>query len=278
MIIIADSGSTKTDWRIISENNTIQLLTDGINPFFQDSNEILSILKPKLPKLDYSQAEVYFYGAGCSFPEKKAIVRTALQEALKPSSINIESDLLAAARALCQNQKGIACILGTGSNSCLYNGNEITHNVSPLGYILGDEGSGAVMGKRLIADLLKNQLSDKLKALFFKEYETSHKDILDSVYKQPFPNRYLAQFTKFLKKHISNEEIEALVKTELKAFISRNISQYKDYNNTPIHFIGSIAYHFKNQLEEIAVSENINIQTIEQTPMEGLIKYHTSSK
>ena len=201
MILIADSGSTKTCWCVVSNGELLsQVITDGINPFYQTDLEIIALLDTQLiPKLENIEIDqIYFYGAGCSFPEKKVLVSRALVRFFSNAMIEIQSDLLGAARSLFQHKKGIACILGTGSNSCFYNGVEIVENVSPLGFILGDEGSGAVLGKLFVADCLKNQLPVALKEKFLSKYDLTPAIILDNVYKKPFPNRFLAQFTPFL--------------------------------------------------------------------------------
>ena len=193
------------------------------------------------------------------------------------SNIHIESDLLGAARSLCQNNAGIACILGTGSNSCYYDGKNIIHNISPLGYILGDEGSGAVLGKNLLSGILKNQLTKDLQKDFFQTYQTDLSSILENVYRKPFPNRYLAQYAYFISKHIRHEEISNLVEFEFHLFFKKNVMQYKEANSLPLHFTGSIAYIFSSQLKNIALKNGFKIDTITQTPMEGLVQYHQNN-
>ncbi|WP_373830478.1 BadF/BadG/BcrA/BcrD ATPase family protein, partial [Bacteroides heparinolyticus] len=196
MILIADSGSTKTDWCVVENGELLQqIFTKGTNPFFQSeeeiSNEIATTLLPRL-KSDEPDA-VYFYGAGCGFPDKIATMRRAIAQHLKvKGEIEVNTDMLAAARGLCGHTPGIACIMGTGSNSCYYNGQDIVANVSPLGFILGDEGSGACLGKLLVGDLLKNQMTPGLKEKFLKQFDLTPADIIDRVYRQPFPNRFLA--------------------------------------------------------------------------------------
>ena len=286
MILIADSGSTKTAWKLIGkEKNTDEIAvfyTSGINPFYQSSEEIAGTLSPL--KL-YSHTplpcgeglgegfDVFFYGAGCHFPDKKEIVKSALQQIFPAAEIEINNDLLAACRALFQHEAGIACILGTGSNSCFYNGEKIVENVSPLGYILGDEGSGAVLGKLLVADILKNQLPENLKNKFLLQYHTSLADILDNVYKKPFPNRYLAKFSHFIGENLQEETLYNIVYRSFRSFFERNVMQY-DYHNYPISFTGSIAFYFKEMLQEVAGDLGLNISKIEQSPMEGLCEFH----
>lgn len=277
MILLADSGSTKTDWCLTDRGKLVlQIFTKGTNPFFQTEDEISEeIEKHLIPGLGaYTINAVYFYGAGCAFPEKNEIVRAAIARYID-SRIEIGSDLLAAAHALCGDEAGIACIMGTGSNSCYYDGRGIVSNVSPLGFILGDEGSGAVLGKLLVGDCLKNQLSTALQEKFFKQFNLTRAEILDKVYKQPFPNRFLASLSPFLLQNIEEPMIHDLVLNSFKAFLRRNVMQY-DYKHNKVHFVGSVAYHYKSVLQEAAEELGITLGTIIKSPMEGLIAYHSS--
>jgi len=237
--------------------------------------EIIALLQSQLiPNLDCEAVEyIYFYGAGCSFPEKKILVSRALVRFFNNAMMEIQSDLLGAARSLFQHEKGIACILGTGSNSCYYNGVDVVENVSPLGFILGDEGSGAVLGKLFVADCLKNQLPEELKEKFFAQYELTPAVIMDNVYKQPFPNRFLSKFTPFLLENIEEPSIFNLVFDSFDAFFVRNVMQYP-LEDIQVGFVGSIAHYFRNTLEIVAFERGIAISAIVQVPMEGLVKYH----
>ena len=278
MILLADSGSTKTSWRLIDDNNNIaEFQTSGINPFYQSAEDILRELKAVLkPQTDnYAIEQLYFYGAGCHFADKKQIVHSAVQSVFENSVIEINNDLLAACRALFGKEKGIACILGTGSNSCFYDGREIKQNVSPLGFILGDEGSGAVLGRLLVADVLKNQLSEGMKNKFLTQYNLTTAEILDRVYKQPFPNRFLAQFAGFLAENLHYKPIYNIIYESFEKFFLRNVMQY-DYKQNRVAFVGSIAYYFSDILSAVAMDLNINITAIEQSPMNGLQQYHQS--
>lgn len=277
MKLIADSGSTKTHWRLMKENSEAQdIFSKGINPFYQTTSEIsLELSSDLLPQIVEPEkiTEIYFYGAGCSFPEKKKTVKDALQTFFPTSAIEVESDLLGAARSLFQHEKGIACILGTGSNSCYYNGEEIEQNVSPLGFILGDEGSGAVLGKVLVADCLKNQIPKNLKSVFFSKYNFTAAEILEYVYRKPFPNRFLAQFTPFLSEHIEEPYVFNLVYDAFDSFIYRNVLQYP-LDDIKVGFIGSVAWYFKDTLEIVCSERNILIAGITKNPMEGLAHFH----
>ncbi len=275
MIIIADSGSTKTDWLILGNDKSSKITTEGINPFYQEREDIVKIINSSSELTNANVEAVYFYGAGCAFPDKNKIVEESIKFTINTKAITIASDLQAAAHSLLGNKSGIACIMGTGSNSCQYNGTEITHNVSPLGYILGDEGSGAVIGKSFIADYLKNQLPQDISNKFTSETGLNTSEILTKVYKQPFPNRYLASFTKFIKTNIGNKYLYELVKDSFISFFKRNIEQYSEYKNQEIHFTGSIAYHFEDILIEAALETGVKISSITQSPMEGLKLYHS---
>lgn len=279
MILIADSGSTKTDWCVVDKGQLIrQVFTKGTNPFFQSEEEISTeIASTLIPQLDTHTFEaVYFYGAGCAFPDKIETVRRAIAAHLQvTNTIEVDTDMLAAARGLCGHEAGIACIMGTGSNSCQYDGKQIVNNVSPLGFILGDEGSGAVIGKLLVGDLLKNQMPDGLKEKFLEQFDLTPADIIDRIYRQPFPNRFLASLSPFVRQHLDEPKVRALVLGSFRAFLERNVKQY-DYEQVPVHFIGSVAYYYQEVLAEAATTAGIQLGTIIQSPMPGLIRFHHS--
>lgn len=276
MILIADSGSTKTNWSLINkEKCLLRVSTKGMNPFFQTDEEMSSELQETLlPYLsDREIDEIYLYGAGCT-PEKAPIVARVLRSLFPEADpVKVYSDMLGAAHGLCGREAGIVCILGTGSNSCYYDGTDIVANVSPLGFILGDEGSGAVLGKLLVGDILKNQLTPELKEAFLTEYQLTPADIIDRVYRKPFPNRFLAGLSPFLKAHLDHPQVHALVLNSFKAFIKRNVMQYR-YQDTPVHFIGSVAHHYSEVLKQAADEMGIRLGRISQNPMEGLIQYY----
>ena len=277
MMLIADSGSTKTDWCVILDNTPIKRIgTKGLNPFFQSEEEIQQELTHSLlPQLPEGTIDsVYFYGAGCT-PEKAPTLRRAIADSLPiVGNIKAYSDMLAAARGLCGREAGITCILGTGSNSCFYDGKEIVNHISPLGFILGDEGSGAVLGKLLVGDILKNQLSPAIKEAFLKQFDLTVPEIIDRVYRQPFPNRFLASLSPFIAQHLEEPGIRQLVLGSFIAFLRRNVMQY-DYTQYPAHFIGSVAHCYKEILQEAAQETGIRSGKILQSPMEGLIQYHS---
>lgn len=277
MILIADSGSTKTDWCVVEDEHTFKLIkTKGTNPFFQSEHEIREEIGTGLiPYLNARQFdEIHFYGAGCAFPDKIESVRRAIASHLEVKhEIEVNTDMLAAARSLCGHRPGIACIMGTGSNSCFYDGKGIAANVSPLGFILGDEGSGAVLGKILIGNILKNQMPAGMKEKFLEQFHLTLAEIIERVYRQPFPNRFLASLSPFLNENIAVPEIHELVLNSFKTFLKRNVMQY-DYQHHPVHFIGSVAFYYKDVLAEAAQEMGVQTGHILQSPMKGLINYH----
>lgn len=278
MILIADSGSTKVNWTVVDEGKVVkQAFTKGINPFFMTEDEISDeIEKTLILQLDTLEFDyIYFYGAGCTF-DKVDIVKRAIEKNIQAKkAIEVNTDMLAAARGLCGYLPGIACIVGTGSNSCSYDGIKIIENVSPLGYILGDEGSGAVLGRLFLSQLLKNQLTPGLKEKFLEEYKITVSDIIDKVYRKPFPNRYLAHFTPFISAHLDDPSVRAIVMGSFKDFLKKNVMQYSESKEYPINFVGSIAYYFKDVLVEAMKEMKLKPGKIIQSPMEGLVKYHS---
>jgi glucosamine kinase len=276
MILVADSGSTKTEWTVINKGNPeASFITFGINPYFLSGEEIFTLLTSELSKLKGSSFDgVYFYGTGCNTVAKGNTVKDALNRFLSANEIFIGSDLLAAARSLCLDSPGIACIIGTGSNSCYYDGNKIVSNVSPLGYILGDEGGGAVMGRKLISAVLKKQVPQPVIDLFFETYKITPAEILENVYMKPFPNRFLGQYSRFISANIHIPELQNIVTSGFDEFITRNILQYPESKKLAVHFTGSIAFHFRSFLDELLKKYGLQSGVVTLTPMEGLIKYH----
>lgn len=275
-ILISDSGSTKTDWCVAEKERVIRRVsTKGINPFFQTVEEISEeIERNLLPYLSALSLDfVWFYGAGCAFSEKNEVIKQAFARYL-PVPVEVGSDLLGAARALCGTEPGIACILGTGSNSCLYDGKKIVRNISPLGFILGDEGSGAVLGKLLVGDILKNQFPAHLQEKFLSQFHLTPQIILEKVYRESFPNRFLAGLSLFLAQNIDEPAVRELVADSFRAFFVRNVMQY-EYEKYPVHLMGSVAAGYEEILREVASSLHIGIGSVVRSPMEGLIAFHT---
>ena len=277
MILLADSGSTKTDWGLVENGKLVKRLrTSGMNPFQMSeeaiTEEIKTHLVPELPGTVL--AEVHFYGAGCT-KEKQPIVERALRANLTINGeCEVASDMLGAARGICGHKPGIACILGTGSNSCSYDGKNLVKNVSPLGFILGDEGSGAVLGKLLVGDVLKNQMPEAITKRFFEKYKLTSAEIIDRVYRQPKPNTFLASFVPFLEENIDEPKIYNLVKESFRSFLRRNVMQYDGWQTLPIGFNGSIAKIYKKPLLEALEEEGMHLGRIIQAPMEAMVEYH----
>lgn len=277
MILLADSGSTKTDWGLVENGKLVKRLrTSGMNPFQMSeeaiTEEIKTHLVPELPGTVLD--EVHFYGAGCT-KEKQPIVERALRANLTINDeCEVASDMLGAARGICGHKPGIACILGTGSNSCSYDGKNLVKNVSPLGFILGDEGSGAVLGKLLVGDVLKNQMPEAITKRFFEKYKLTSAEIVDRVYRQPKPNTFLASFVPFLEENIDEPKIYNLVKESFRSFLRRNVMQYDGWQTLPIGFNGSIAKIYKKPLLEALEEEGMHLGRIIQAPMEAMVEYH----
>ncbi len=279
MILIADSGSTKTEWRLIGKNRNISFLTDGLNPYYTyeaDMRKIISNAIREIKKEDVSH--VFFYGAGCSSEDKCNIVGRVLQTVFPTTKFYVESDMLGAARSLFGCSSGIAAILGTGSNTCLYNGKQILQNIPSLGFILGDEGSGSNLGKRFLTAFLRNELSKDITKQFEAKYNLTYFEILDAVYKKTFPNRWLAQFSIFLKENEKHHEIKNILTESLTAFFENQLCRYNHINEFDIGFTGSIAFHFSNIIHEIAEMKHIQIKSITKNPMDGLVDFHSQNQ
>ena len=274
--LIADSGATKCEWCLITNGRKKQVITKGISPYFLNQQEIIALLQnellPKLKKADIQ--EVYFYGTGLGHDENKKMVSAALKKVFRGAKITTNTDMLGAARALCGKEKGIACILGTGSNSCYYNGSRIMKSGASLGYILGDEGSGAYLGKKVLQYYLYNTFDEDLKSRFDAQFVTTPNEILESVYKKALPNRYLAGFTIFLAENRGHYMIENIIEDGLNDFFFCHLHKYRESWISPINFIGSVAFGFKDVLQDLCDSYELELGQVLQSPMQGLVKYH----
>ena len=288
MILIADSGSTKTDWILVASDGTqAELHTDGINPARDARDIIYNVLYhdllTQIPSdisceelsrsgCQGSEGAVYFYGAGCIEPFSQT-VRSVLEDLFPCCKVEVESDLLGAARALCGHEPGIACILGTGSNSCLYDGRDIIMHTPPLGYILGDEGSGSFLGKVLVNGLFKGVLPDELKQAFCNKYDMELPGIIEHVYRQPSANRFLASLVPFIVEHRNHPSIHDLLVDAFRQFLVRNVAIY-GHKEMPIHCVGGIAYQFADELSEAAASEGMQMGRIMLRPIQSIVQYH----
>lgn len=272
--LLADAGSTKTDWFLRdNQGDALRFHTDGMNPSLLTDDEIRHILTTQLlPQVEGLLIEqVDFYGAGCR-GEAAERMKNLLGEVVGARNITVESDMLGAARMLCGNNSGIVCILGTGANSCLYDGQQISQQTPALGFILGDEGSGAVLGRRLIGDIFKGQLPEDLCKDFLLDYPLTMDELIRRVYRTSAPNQYLASFTTFLSKNIHRTEIQELVRDEFHRFIRRNVLAYLAYTTaqTPLHFVGSIASVFQAQLSEVVAQYDFTLGKVVRQPIDAL--------
>jgi N-acetylglucosamine kinase-like BadF-type ATPase len=276
MMLIADSGSTKTDWRIIDDQGNIeQARTQGFNPYYQSTEDIKKELMESLrPQVKVAIKEVYFYGAGCNNQEKNRIVELAIQSVFGDVLVSVNSDLLAVARGLCGKEPGIACILGTGSNSCYYDGSEIVKHIPPWGTWLGDEGSASVMGRKLVILYLNQELPDHLQQAFTKRYPELKETVMDHVYRQPYPNRYLGQFSRFLYHQMKDRFVYQFIYSNFQEFLERKVLKYPNATELPVHFCGSIGFYFNSILRKAATDKNLHITNIVETPIAGLTLYH----
>ena len=273
-VLIADAGSSKTDWALLSGSprKVERLNTAGINPMIMKTVDILTILEDVFERLpeDTLVTEIHYFGAGCR-GEGSRIMRQLLETVFRCDHVEVDSDMTGAARGLLGKRKGIACILGTGSNSCLYDGHDIIENVPSLGFILGDEGSGSALGKRLLADALKGVMPERLREEFFSEFPVTVDNVIKNVYRQPNPNRYLASFAPFALKHIGEEYMKDLTKAEFGRFFERNVKRYPNHSSLPIVMTGSVAYHFADVIRETAAGMGLDILKIVKSPIEEMI-------
>jgi glucosamine kinase len=275
--LIADSGSSKTDWRLISSDGSIQQArTIGLNPFYQNQDSIEVELRTNLlPNITSDIAEIYFYGTGCAGTEACGIVRSALQSVFdKATTIEVESDMLGAARGLCGHEVGIACILGTGANNCLYDGQKIIAQIPSLGFWLGDEGSGAYLGKILVTKYLHEDLPMDLLEKFTKRYIITRLDVLENAYKKPFPNRYFAGFSKFLFDNRQHPAAYQIIYDAFGLFFDKYICKHPDFQSYKVHFTGSVAFYYNDILRRVASQKGVTLRNIMETPIAGLTLYH----
>ena len=278
MLLIADCGSTKVDWRAIAADGSVKSVnTEGINPVFLSSEDISKILEEKVvPAIGTDVKEIYFYGAGILAPELAKVLSDAFDKVFPGNKSFVASDLLAAARALCGHSAGIACIMGTGANTCFYDGEEIVNNVRAGGFILGDEASGGVLGKKLMADFIKGLLPKEIEEEFVKRYDLDYMKIVQKVYREPLPSKWLASFSPFISEFRDNPHINNLIRTSFDEFFKRNIVHY-DYKNYPVNLVGSIAHYYEDILKDVAAQNGATIGKIIKSPIDGLVEYHTNA-
>lgn len=275
MRLIADSGSTKVSWRAMMDDGTVKAIeTVGINPVFMDDATIEKILKEKLvPEIGTDVDGVFFYGAGMVGGDISATLDRCFGKVFPGSKCETASDVLAAARALCGHKPGIACILGTGSNSCFYDGEGIAMNVKAGGFILGDEASGAYLGKQLVSDFIKGLLPEPVEREFVKRYGLDYKTIVQKVYREEMPSRFLASFSLFIADFRNHPYMVNMLKSSFDAFLRRNVAQY-EWRKYPVNFVGSIAYCYKDILEKCVGALGMRMGTVLKQPIDGLVEYH----
>ena len=276
MIIIADSGSSKIDWRLLNKDGSIgQTNTIGFNPYYQPIEDLTKNIREALvPIVKEVVTKIFFYGTGVSSSRNQELVRGAFMEFFPIAKVEIEWDLLAAARALCGEEAGIACILGTGSNSCLYDGKKITEQVANLGWILADEGSGATIGKKFLFDYLRKKMPPPLAEQFRKRFPFTREEFLEKIYQQEKPSTFLATFSKFIFQHLKEPYCYQLVYDSLAEFFENNVMKYEGFKNLRVHFVGSIAFYYSDLLRQVANDKGVTVKNILETPIAGLTLYH----
>jgi N-acetylglucosamine kinase-like BadF-type ATPase len=277
--LIADSGATKAEWCLLNNGKMKTVFTPGLSPYFLTTDAIADLVRQEVaPKLKNVTVDaLFFYGTGCANKENAKSVKKALLQVFPSSKITVNTDLMAAAKAVCGREKGIACILGTGSNSCYFNGKAIVKNSPGIGYVLGDEGSGAYLGKKVVQHYMYNTFDEDLRSRFDAKYVTTPVDILDNVYKKPLPNRYLASFALFLAENRGHYMIENIIEDGLNDFFFQHLNKYNEVWKYPVNFVGSVADGFKDVIQNLCSSYEFELGTILKNPMQGLAKYHSEN-
>ncbi len=276
MILIADSGGSKIDWRLLYSDGRIeQAYCAGFNPYYQPIAHLkTSIEQVLVPIVKEPVTKIFFYGTGVSSEKNQEVIKEAFLDYFKGAEIEVGWDLLAAARALCGNEPGIACILGTGSNSCLYDGEKIIGNVANLGWILADEGSGTYIGKKFIFDYFRFNVPEKLGKQFHERFPFTREEVLAKVYQEEKPGAFLASFTKFIFQHLKEPYCYDLIYKSFSDFYENNIMRYDNYQNLKVHFTGSVGFYFSDVLRQVANDKGITLKNILEGPIAGLTLYH----
>ena len=278
MKIIADSSASRTEWVLVDGNTVVEhAFTKGLNPFFQSRRDISHSIRLELPEafLKKRWEHIYFYGAGCANTDKKKIVEASLVAQFK-TPVTVESDLLGAARGLLINEPGIACILGSGSNSCYYDGKQIVKNVRSLGFVLGDEGSASYIGKRFVSDCLKDIAPEQLRNSFYEYINKTPDEIMTSIYENTLPGNMLSVYSRFLMDKLEMDYVYDIVYSSINDFFTRNVAQY-NYRDLNVCFVGSNACAYSGVLNEVAKKVGINIRKILPSSVPGLVHYHATN-
>lgn len=275
MILVADSGSSKTDWMAYSPNQTLTFSTQGINPYFVNAFDVVKILTKNRDLLGYANSikEVYFFGSGCSSPDKNEIISNGLSTFFPKAFISVDHDLTGSAYATCGDKKGLSCILGTGSNISYYDGQEVHRGKHGLGYVLGDEGSGTYFGRKMLVSFLHGTMPADLLPLFAKAYDVDRENVITNIYQKPFPNSYLASFSRFMIANKAHPFIQKVLRDGFQEFVDTNIKDYKAYRSLDCHFVGSIAYYYQDELKATLLANDIKVGKILQKPIESIFEY-----
>lgn len=275
MILVADSGSSKTDWMAYSPEKTYSFNTQGINPYFANAQDVFRILSKhkEMATIADQVKEVYFFGAGCLNPDKHEIVSNGLSSFFKNAFISVDHDLMGSAYATCGDKKGLACILGTGSNIAYYDGETVYSGNHGLGYILGDEGSGTYFGKKMLISYLHKTMPADLREAFDEEFKVTKDIVVENIYQKPFPNSYLATFSRFMIHHKQHPFIQKTLKDGFQEFIDTNVKDYKNYKTLECNFVGSISYYYQDELCAVFAENNLKIGKTLQKPIEGIFEY-----
>jgi glucosamine kinase len=276
MIIVADSGGSKIDWRLLKKDGSIdQANSAGFNPYYQPIEHLNTISEESLlPLIKEDVSKIFFYGTGVSSEKNVQSIQSVFLKYFPKASIEVGWDLLAAARALCGHEPGIACILGTGSNSCLYDGEKIIDNVANLGWILADEGSGTYLGKQIVFDYFRNEIPETLAEQFHARFPWSREEVLEKVYQQEKPGAFLASFARFIFQHLKEPYCYKLAYQSFSDFFENNVMKYRDYKNLKVHFTGSIGFYFSDVVRQVANDKGITVKNILEGPIAGLTLYH----
>ncbi|GAB2549349.1 N-acetylglucosamine kinase [Spirosoma aerophilum] len=278
MLLIADSGSTKTDWRLVAaDGQVLAIQTDGFNPYYQNTQQIIDTLRAQLlPHLnDARVTSAFYYGTGCTGPAVNHVIADALREVLPAlQTVDVNSDMLGAARAAVGHQSGIVCILGTGANACCYDGTTIIRGIQSLGFWLGDEGSGGYLGKTLVRDFFQQRLPADLHDAFQTRYALDRATLLENAYQKPFPNRYFAAFTTFLSDHLSHPYIGQLVTDAFKLFLTTYVRRFPEADQWPVHFVGSIAFYFAESLRQAVKQTGLTMGRVVKAPADELVDFY----
>ena len=280
MILLIDSGSTKTHFVLIdNEGNYEEFKSKGFNPYYYNKNEFYDLLRNELYFKVKGKGvhQVFYYGSGCSSDKNCELVETTLARFFPSAEIQVEHDLFGAAIALFGHKRGIACILGTGSNSCLWDGKRILENVPSLGYMLGDEGSGTYLGKIMLTAILSGEADPDIAKAFYREYNLSFSSSLEKIYRESYPNLFFSGISEFAHRHIDHPWCREIIRKNFTDFVDMQVSKYSTYQTSPVSFIGSVAYHFQGLLEEVLDKNNITFGKVMRIPMEGLINYHLNN-